>query len=169
MVYSSAVTDGFIRDTEEVNARISPTRIVIEQSSSHVYLVQILKRESVFMSALCTLYQSSCHLLLAAIINSRPPSVPNRATCGSKTELARCTETKYRPELGHPLSTHWATPPFSERCSSLLKRVQFGYGSLINLFSTTPSIQANSRVRSLSVSAKRKPVHSFHGDVTTKI
>ena len=47
---------------------------------------------------------SSRRLLLAAIINSRPPSVPNRATCGSKTELARCTETKYRPELGHPLS-----------------------------------------------------------------
>ena len=36
MVYSAAVTDGFIRDTEEVNARISPTRIDIEQSSSHV-------------------------------------------------------------------------------------------------------------------------------------
>ena len=56
MVYSAAVTDGFIRDTEEVNARISPTRIAIEQSSSHVYLVQVLKRESVFMSALCTLH-----------------------------------------------------------------------------------------------------------------
>ena len=41
MVYSAAVTDGFIRDTEEVNARISPTRIAIEQSSSHVYLVQV--------------------------------------------------------------------------------------------------------------------------------
>ena len=47
MVYSAAVTDGFIRDTEEVNARISPTRIAIQQSSSHVYLVQVLKRESV--------------------------------------------------------------------------------------------------------------------------
>ena len=32
MVYSTAVTDGFIRDTEEVNARISPTRIAIQQS-----------------------------------------------------------------------------------------------------------------------------------------
>ena len=42
MVYSAAVTDGFIRDTEEVNARISLTRIDIEQSSSHVYLVQVL-------------------------------------------------------------------------------------------------------------------------------
>ena len=31
MVYSAAVTDGFIRDTEEVNARISPTRFAIEQ------------------------------------------------------------------------------------------------------------------------------------------
>ena len=51
---------------------------------------------------LCTV--SSCRLLLAAIINNRPPSVPNRANCGSKIELARCTETKYRPELGHPLS-----------------------------------------------------------------
>ena len=30
--------------------------------------------------------------------------VPNRAICGSKTELARCTETKYLPELGHPPS-----------------------------------------------------------------
>ena len=55
--YSAAVTDGFIRDTEEVNARISPTRIAIEQSSSHVYLVQVLKRESVLMSALCTLHR----------------------------------------------------------------------------------------------------------------
>ena len=54
--YSAAVTDGFIRDTEEVNARISPTRIAIEQSSSHVYLVQVLKRESVFLSALCSLH-----------------------------------------------------------------------------------------------------------------
>ena len=42
MVYSAAITDGFIRDTEEVNARISPTRIAIEQSSSHVYLVQVV-------------------------------------------------------------------------------------------------------------------------------
>ena len=49
--YSAAVTDGFIRDTEEINARISPTRIAIEQSSSHVYLVQV------FMSALCTLHR----------------------------------------------------------------------------------------------------------------
>ena len=109
---------------------------------------------------------SSCRLLLAAIINSRPPSVPNRATCGSKTELAHCN-------IGlnwviRSANAHWATPPFSERCSSLLKRVRFGYGSLINLFSTTLSIQANSRVQSLSVSAKRKPVHSFHRDVTTK-
>ena len=105
---------------------------------------------------LCTV--SSCRLLLAAIINSRPPSVPNRATCGSKTELARCTETKIRPELGHPLSKRsQGTPPFSERCSSLLKMVRFGYGSLINLFSTALSIQANSRVQSLSVSAKRTP------------
>ena len=65
-------------------------------------------------------------------------------------------------------NAHWATPPFSERCSSLLKGVRFGYWSLINLFSTTLSIQANSRVQSLTVSAKRKPVHSFHRDVTTK-
>ena len=40
----------------------------------------------------------------SAIRNSRPPSVPKRATCGSKTELARCAETKNQPELGHPLS-----------------------------------------------------------------
>ena len=40
----------------------------------------------------------------AAISNSRPPSVPKRATCGSKTELARCAETKNWPELGHLLS-----------------------------------------------------------------
>ena len=32
MVYSAAVTDGFIRDIKEVNARISPTRIPIEQA-----------------------------------------------------------------------------------------------------------------------------------------
>ena len=60
MVYSAAVTDGFIRDTEEVNARISPTRIAIEQSSSHVYLVYhvytgIKKRKfSCLHSVLCT-------------------------------------------------------------------------------------------------------------------
>ena len=65
-------------------------------------------------------------------------------------------------------NAHWATPPFSGRCSSLLKRVRFGYGSLNNLFSTTLSIQANSRVQSLIVSAKRNPVHSFHRHVTTK-
>ena len=40
----------------------------------------------------------------AAISNSRPPSVPKRATCGSKIELARCTETKNRPELGQTLT-----------------------------------------------------------------
>ena len=40
----------------------------------------------------------------AARSNSRPPSVPKRATCGGKTELARCAETKNEPELGHPLS-----------------------------------------------------------------
>ena len=56
MVYSTAVTDGFIRDTEEVNAWIFPTRIAIEESFSHAYLVQVLKRESVFISALCTLH-----------------------------------------------------------------------------------------------------------------
>ena len=64
MVYSTVVTDGFIRDTEEVNARISPTRIAIEQSSSHVYLVQVLK-DKVFSCqhfVLCTV--SSCRLLL---------------------------------------------------------------------------------------------------------
>ena len=58
MVYSAAVTDGFIRDTEEVNARISPTRIAIEQSSSDVYLVQVLKRECFHVSTiLCTLHR----------------------------------------------------------------------------------------------------------------
>ena len=64
-------------------------------------------------------------------------------------------------------NAHWATPPFSGRRASLLKRVRFGYWSLTNLFSTTLSIQANSRVQSLTVSAKRKPVHSFHRYVTT--
>ena len=103
MVYSTVVADGFIRDTEEVNARIFPTRLAIEQSSSHAYLVQVLKRESVFISALCTLH-SEFLPPAAARSNSRPPSVPKKATCGSKTELARCAETKNRPELGHPLS-----------------------------------------------------------------
>ena len=65
-------------------------------------------------------------------------------------------------------NAHWATPPFSGCCSSLLKRVRFGYRSLINLFSTTLSTQANSRVQSLTVSAKRKPVHWFHRHITTK-
>ena len=131
MVYSATVTDGFIRDTEEVNARIFPTTIAIEQSSSHAYLVQVIQKEKVFSYQYFVLRTvNSCRLLLAAISNSRPPSVPNRATCGSKTELARCTETKNRPELGHPLT--------------------------------------GQRVQSLTVSAKRKPVHSFHRDVTTK-
>ena len=84
--------------------KIFPTRIAIEQSSSHAYLVQVLKREIVFKSALCTLHSE--HLLPAARSNSRPPSVPKRATCSSKTKLARCAETKTRPELGHPLSKH---------------------------------------------------------------
>ena len=52
MVYCAAVTDGFIRDTEEVYARLSPTRIDIEQSSSHVYLVRVLKRECFHVSTL---------------------------------------------------------------------------------------------------------------------
>ena len=67
--------------------RIFPTRIAIEQSSSHAYLVQVLKREIVFKSALCTLHSE--HLPPAAKSNSRPPSVPKRATCSSKTKLAR--------------------------------------------------------------------------------
>ena len=62
MVYSATVTDGFIRDTEEVNARISPTRIAIEQSSSHVYLVQKEKVFSCQHFVLCTV--SSFRLLL---------------------------------------------------------------------------------------------------------
>ena len=67
----------------------------------------------------------------------------------------------------HSANAHWAMPPFSGRCSSLLKRVRF----LTNVFSTTLSIhcvQANSRVQSLTASPKRKPVHSFHRYVTTK-
>ena len=48
MLYSATVTDGFIRDTEEVNARIFPTTIAIEQSSSHAYLVQVIQKEKVF-------------------------------------------------------------------------------------------------------------------------
>ena len=82
--------------------RIFPTRIAREQSSSHDYLMQVLKREIVFISALCILHSE--HLPPVARSNSRPPSVPKRATCGSKTKLARCAETKNRPELGHPLS-----------------------------------------------------------------
>ena len=78
------------------------TRIAIEQSSSHAYLMQVLKREIVFISTLCTLHSE--HFPPAARSNSRPPSVPKRATCGSKNKLARCAEAKNRPELGHPLS-----------------------------------------------------------------
>ena len=100
---STVVTDGFIRVTEELNARIFPTTIAIEQSSSHAYLVQVLKGESVFISALCTLHSEQL-LPAAARSNSRPPSDPKRATYGSKTKLARCTETNNRPELNHPLS-----------------------------------------------------------------
>ena len=62
MVYSAAVTDGFIRDTKEVNARIFPTRIAIEQALAMFTLCRYEKRESVFMSAICTV--NSCRLLL---------------------------------------------------------------------------------------------------------
>ena len=41
---SSAVTDGFNRDTEELNARIFPTINAVEQSSSHACLVQVRRK-----------------------------------------------------------------------------------------------------------------------------
>ena len=134
------------------NARIS-YRNCYRASSSHVYLVQVLKRE------VSTLYPA------AVISNSGPPFVPKRATCGSKTELVRCAETKNRPELGQPLSKlSLGNAPFLRALFFPAER--FGYGSLTNLFSTTLSIQANSRGKSLTVSAKRKPVHLFHRHVT---
>ena len=88
--------------------------------------------------------------------------------CCSRAEIARCVETTVCYNCAQQTGTidtcqganaHWATPHFSGRRSSLLKRVRFGYGSLTNLFSATLSIQANSRVQTLTVSAKRKPVH----------
>ena len=103
------------------------------RNDMYMHDMTALKRESVFMSALCTLHRE-WFPPAAAIINSRPPSVPNRATCGSKIELARCTETKNRPELGHPLSKRsLGNAPFL-RALFLLKRVRFRYRSLINLF-----------------------------------
>ena len=97
--------------------------------------------------------------------------------CCNRAELARCVETTVCHNCAQQTGTidtcqganaHWAMPHLSGRRSSLLKRVRFGYGSLTNLFSTTISIQANSRVLTLTVSAKRKPVHSSYRDVTTK-
>ena len=67
--------------------------------------MQVLKREIVFISVLCTLH-SEHFLPAAARSNSRPHSVAKMATCGSKPELAHCAETKNEPELGHPLSKH---------------------------------------------------------------
>ena len=95
----------------------------------------------------------------------------------NRAELARCVETTVCHNCAQQTGTidtcqganaHWAMPHLSGRRSSLLKRVRFGYGSLTNLFSTTLSIQANSRVLTLTVSAKRKTVHSSYRDVTTK-
>ena len=74
---------------------------------------------------LCTV--SSCRLLLA---DNRPPSVPNRANCGSKIELARCTDTKYRPELGHPLSKRRANCGSKielARCTETKYRPELGH------------------------------------------
>ena len=97
--------------------------------------------------------------------------------CCNRAELARCVETTVCHNCAQQTGTidtcqganaHWAMPHLSGRRSSLLKRVRFGYGSLTNLFSTTLSIQANSRVLTLTVSAKRKPVHSSYRDVTAK-
>ena len=97
--------------------------------------------------------------------------------CCNRAELARCVETTVCHNCAQKTGTidtcqganaHWAMPHLSGRRSSLLKRVRFGYGSLTNLFSTTLSIQANSRVLTLTVSAKRKPVHSSYRDVITK-
>ena len=116
---------------------------------------------------LCTV--SSCRLLLLLEITLGPLLFRR----GRHVVVKPSSHVALRRKIGlnwviRSANAHWATPPFSERCSSLLKRVRFGYGSLINLFSTTLSIQANSRVQSLTVSAKQKPVHSFHRDVTTK-
>ena len=49
MVYSAAVTDGFIRDTEEVNARISPTRIAIGSSAQQTLTGQRPLSQSVVL------------------------------------------------------------------------------------------------------------------------
>ena len=41
---SAAVTGGFIRDTEELNAQIFPTRSAVEQSYNHACLVQVRRK-----------------------------------------------------------------------------------------------------------------------------
>ena len=41
---SAAVTGGFIRDAEELNAQIFPTRSAVEQSSSYACLVQVRRK-----------------------------------------------------------------------------------------------------------------------------
>ena len=124
--------------------------------------------ENVFISALCTSHSKELPPA-AARSNSRPPSVPKRATCGSRAKLVCSVGTT----VGHnwvvrSANAHWATPPLLGCRSYLLKRVRFGYGFHTNLFSTTLSTQANSLVQSLVLYTKRKPVHSFHRCVTTK-
>ena len=41
---SAAVTGGFIRETEELNAQIFPTRSAVEQSYNHACLVQVRRK-----------------------------------------------------------------------------------------------------------------------------
>ena len=126
--------------------------------------MQVLKRVSYQHFVLCTV--NICRLLLLEVTlglllfpRGRPVVVKPSSHVAMRMSLNWVIRLA---------NAHWGTPPFSGRRFSLLKRVRFGYGSLTNLFSTTLSIQANSRVQGLIVSAKRKPVHSFHRHVTTK-
>ena len=49
---SAAIVDGFIKDIEELNTRIFPTRIAVELSSNNACLVQV-KAKVFFISILC--------------------------------------------------------------------------------------------------------------------
>ena len=80
---SAAVTGGFIRETEELNAQIFPTRSAVEQSSSHACPCAGKEKGISY----CTV-QSEQLPPAAARSNSRPSVL-----CGSRAELTRCVET----------------------------------------------------------------------------
>ena len=124
MVYSIAVTGGFFRDTEEVNARIFPTRIAIEQSSSHAQALKFSYQHFL----LCTV--NRCALLILEVTLGLLLFLRALVVVKPSSHVA------LRRKIGSA-NAHWATPLFSGCLSTLLKRERFGYESLTNFFSTT--------------------------------